>query len=66
MKPEEILALRKRTGLSQERFSEKVGVSTRTIHMWELGKNKPNQLSWRALQALDFETKERELVDEKK
>jgi DNA-binding transcriptional regulator YiaG len=65
MKPEEILALRKRTGLSQERFSEKVGVSTRTIHMWEQGKNKPNQLSWKSLQALDFETKQRDEIDGK-
>ncbi len=37
----DIKELRKRTGLSQARFSEKYGMSRRTLQNWEEGIRKP-------------------------
>lgn len=39
---ENILNLRKKSGLSQEQLSEKVGVTRQTISNWELGETAPN------------------------
>jgi len=59
MKPEEIKALRKRVGMSQQSFAEAIGVSIHTIHSWEHGKCKPMPMALRRLRAYDFETKPR-------
>ncbi|HEY3526798.1 MAG TPA: helix-turn-helix domain-containing protein [Nitrososphaeraceae archaeon] len=59
MKPDEIRALRKRNGLSQQSFAEVIGVSIHTIHSWEHGKCKPMPMALRKLRAYDFETKDR-------
>ena len=36
-----IKALRKKTGLSQSKFSAKFGIPVRTIQQWEQGKSAP-------------------------
>jgi DNA-binding transcriptional regulator YiaG len=42
---EEVKALRKRAGLSQEAFGKVVGVSANTIISWEHGIRKPSHLA---------------------
>lgn len=61
MTPEEIKALRKRVGMSQQSFAEVIGVSIHTIHSWEHGKCKPMPMALRKLRAYDFETKSRDI-----
>ena len=39
---ENILDLRKKSGLSQEQLGEKVNVTRQTISNWELGETQPN------------------------
>lgn len=41
----DVKTLRKRLGLSQERFAQKLGVSTMTIRRWESGNSKPSPLA---------------------
>ncbi len=41
MKKEEILAIRKSMGFSQERFASLVGTSLTTVCRWEKGKSTP-------------------------
>lgn len=36
----EIKEIRKKTGMSQKKFSEATGIPKRTIENWECGKNK--------------------------
>ena len=38
----EILEARMRTGLSQQKFADVLGVSTRTLQGWEQGRRKPS------------------------
>lgn len=54
MVKEEIIAIRKRLQLSQERFSHLLGVSRSTVINWEKGSNKPSFL---ALEKLEREKK---------
>jgi DNA-binding transcriptional regulator YiaG len=44
--------LRKRTGLSQEKFAAKVGVTYPTINRWERGHVKPSPLALRRIETL--------------
>ena len=44
--------LRKRTGLTQERFAARLGVTCPTINRWENGHVKPSPLALRQLEAL--------------
>lgn len=46
--PDEIKALRKRAGLTQEEFAAEIGTTARTIHRWETGQT-PGRLATRAL-----------------
>lgn len=39
MTSEDVKNLRKQMNLSQADFAEKLGVSVRTVHSWELGRN---------------------------
>jgi len=41
MEKEEIIAMRKRMGFSQEAFAEMVGTTLTTVCRWEKGKSKP-------------------------
>jgi len=48
----DVVRLRSRLGLSQEKFAEKLGVSVSSVGKWETGWNKPRGLSLRALERL--------------
>lgn len=50
--PEEIKALRKQLGLSQEALAEKLGVSFSTVNRWERGHRAPTKLALLRLEAL--------------
>lgn len=52
MKPREIRALRRRLGLSQQAFAERLGVSIQSVHCWETGKRKPSRLALKVLDRL--------------
>lgn len=47
-----IQELRKRTGLTQERFAARLGVTCPTINRWENGHVKPSPLALRQIEAL--------------
>jgi len=44
--------LRKRTGLTQERFAARLGVTCPTINRWENGHVRPSPLALKQLEAL--------------
>ena len=44
--------LRKRTGLSQEKFAARLGVTFPTINRWEKGKAKPSPLGLKQIEML--------------
>ncbi len=48
----DVVRLRTRLGLTQEKFAEKLGVSTATVGEWECGLHKPCGLYLRALERL--------------
>ncbi len=48
----DVVRLRSRLGLSQEKFAEKLGVSMSSVEKWETGQHKPRGLSVRALERL--------------
>ena len=49
MKANEILALRRRMGLSQEKFARRVGVAFMSVHRWETRKTVPSNLAMERL-----------------
>jgi len=52
MQPDQLRALRRSLGLTQEALASRLGVSFATVNRWETGKSKPRQSSCRALQGL--------------
>lgn len=44
-----VIELRRRLGLSQEKFAAKLGVSFQTVNRWERGRSRPSQLAVNAL-----------------
>jgi len=48
----DVVRLRSRLRLNQEKFAEKLGVSLSSIEKWESGRHKPRGLSVRALERL--------------
>jgi len=44
--------LRKRTGLTQEKFAARLGVTFPTINRWENGRTKPSPLALRQIEGL--------------
>jgi len=48
----DVVRLRSRLGLSQEKFAEKLGVCVSSVGKWETGWHKPRGLSLRALKHL--------------
>ena len=52
MKPEEILQLRKTTGLSIRAFADKIGVNKATVVHWEQGRHAPKGLALKALERM--------------
>jgi len=55
MKPEEIKEIRKKLGLTQKKFAEKLDVSDRTIRAWESGEKSPGRRSLKDLNILKLE-----------
>ena len=47
-----IRELRKRTGLTQEKFAAKLGVTFPTINRWENGRTKPSPLARQKIEEL--------------
>ena len=52
MTPEEIVALRRSLGVSQERFAAIIGTTVVTVNRWENGKVIPSRLYIRELKDL--------------
>lgn len=50
--PRLIRELRKRTGLTQEKFAAKLGVTFPTINRWENGRAKPSPLARQRIEDL--------------
>ena len=50
--PRLVRALRERTGLTQEKFAAKLGVTYPTINRWENGRAKPSPLALRQIEDL--------------
>ena len=50
--PRLVLNLRERTGLTQEKFAAKLGVTFPTINRWENGKAKPSPLALKQIEEL--------------
>jgi putative transcriptional regulator len=48
----DVVRLRSRLGLNQEKFAEKLGVSMSSVEKWETGQHTPRGLSVRALERL--------------
>ena len=47
-----VRTVRRRLGMSQEKFAAAIGVSFSTVSRWENAHRKPSPLSWRAVQEL--------------
>jgi DNA-binding transcriptional regulator YiaG len=50
--PQLVHELRSRTGLTQEQFAARLGVTFPTINRWENGRAKPSPLAFRQIEAL--------------
>lgn len=50
--PRLVRELRKRTGLTQEKFAAKLGVTFPTINRWENGRAKPSPLARQKIEEL--------------
>ena len=50
--PQLIRELRQRTGLTQEKFAAKLGVTFPTINRWENGRAKPSPLAMQRIEEL--------------
>jgi len=50
--PRLVRLLRERTGLTQEKFAAKLGVTFPTINRWENGRAKPSPLAMQKIQEL--------------
>ena len=48
--PRLVRALRERTGLTQEKFAAKLGVTFPTINRWENGRAKPSPLALKQIE----------------
>ncbi len=63
--PQLVRALRERTGLTQEKFAAKLGVTFPTINRWENGRSKPSPLAMKQIEGLlrDLGEKGRDLLE---
>jgi putative transcriptional regulator len=64
--PRLVRLLRERTGLTQEKFAAKLGVTFPTINRWENGRAKPSPLALKQIEdlLLDLGEQGRDLLDE--
>jgi putative transcriptional regulator len=56
--PRLVQALRNRTGLTQEQFAARLGVTFPTVSRWEHGRARPSPLALRQIEALLRELRE--------
>lgn len=49
---EKIKELRKRLGLSQDKFAVRLGITVQTVRRWESGKTKPSPMAQRLLEEI--------------
>ena len=56
--PRLVQVLRNRTGLTQEQFAARLGVTFPTINRWEHGRARPSPLALRQIEALLRELRE--------
>jgi putative transcriptional regulator len=63
--PRLVRELRERTGLTQEKFAAKLGVTFPTINRWENGRAKPSPLAMKQIENLlrDLGEKGRDLLE---
>ncbi len=57
IKPEQIKAVRRKTGLSQTRFAERLRLNVATIRNWEQGRTRPDGAAITLLAVIDREPK---------
>ena len=50
--PQMVRELRQRTGLTQEKFAARIGVTFPTINRWENGRAKPSPLAMQRIEEL--------------
>ncbi|MEZ4552140.1 MAG: helix-turn-helix transcriptional regulator [Desulfobacterales bacterium] len=64
--PRLVRELRRRTGLTQEKFAARLGVTFPTINRWENGRARPSPLAMQKIEELLRAMKERgtDLLDE--
>ena len=62
----DVAAIRKRLGLSQDRFAKKFGLSPATVRDWEQGRRQPDAPARNFLRVIDYapETVERALAQD--
>ena len=63
--PRLIREFRQRTGLTQEKFAAKLGVTFPTINRWEIGRARPSPLALKQIEDLlrDLGEKGRDLLE---
>ena len=54
----EVRAIREKTGLSQQKFAQLIGVSKRTLENWEQGRRHPTGPARALLKILDKDTRQ--------
>lgn len=57
MTPQEIKEIRLRLGISQQAFSNAVGVTVGTVNRWERGLSKPSPIAFNVIKRLKGEKK---------
>ena len=54
MRPQEIKAIRKKTGLNAEMFGALVGVSKKTVESWEQGVRNPSRSALKLIEIISL------------
>ena len=53
----DVRQLREKLGISRDAFARKVGVTYKTVYLWEKGKTKPSTLALEKLEELEKQAK---------
>ena len=54
MNPQEIKAIRKKTGLNAEKFGDLVGVGKKTVEAWEQGVRNPSRSALKLIEIISL------------